>query len=108
MSNSARESCTKRLFDSGAPDVEAQVRSHARFDQICDALAASSNKGISGGGGSPADGGSVTAMPGVELAGPGSSQGQAGVTPSTLLTLTYTYTLHLDLDLPDLDIAYTA
>ena len=47
----------------GAPDVEAQVRSHARFDQIRDALAASSDEGVSGGGGSPADGENDTAMP---------------------------------------------
>ena len=47
----------------GAPDVEAQVRSHARFDQIRDELAASSDEGVSGGGGSPADGGNDTAMP---------------------------------------------
>ena len=37
----------------GAPDVEAQVRSHERFDQIRDALAASSNEGVSGGGECP-------------------------------------------------------
>ena len=54
----------------GAPDVEAQVRSHARFDQIRDALAASSDEGVSGGGGAPADGGNDTAMPEAELAGP--------------------------------------
>ncbi len=54
----------------GAPDVEAQVRSHARFDQIRDALAASSDEGISGCGGAPADGGNDTAMPEAELAGP--------------------------------------
>jgi hypothetical protein len=43
---------------------------HARFDQIRDALAASSDEGISGGGGVPADGGNNTAMPEAELAGP--------------------------------------
>ena len=54
----------------GAPDVEAQVRSHARFDQIRDALAASSDEGGSGGGGAPADGGNDTARPEAERVGP--------------------------------------
>lgn len=54
----------------GAPDVEAQVRSHALFDQIRNALSSSSAVGVSGGGGAPADGGNDTAMPEVELAGP--------------------------------------
>ncbi len=53
----------------GAPDVEAQVRSHARFATIRDALAASSDEGISGGGGLPADGKNDTAMPEAELVG---------------------------------------
>ncbi len=53
-----------------APDVEAQVRSHARFATIRDALAASSDEGISGGGGAPADGKNNTAMPEAELVGP--------------------------------------
>ncbi len=54
----------------GGPDVEAQVRSHARIDQKRDALAASSDEGVSGGGGAPADGGNDTVMPEAELAGP--------------------------------------
>ncbi len=54
----------------GATDVEAQVRSHALFDQIRNALASSSNEGVSGGGRAPADGGNDTAMSEVELAGP--------------------------------------
>ena len=54
----------------GAPDVEAQVRSHARFATIRDALVASSNEGVSGCGGAPVDGGNSTAMPEAELVGP--------------------------------------
>jgi hypothetical protein len=54
----------------GAPDVEAQVRSHARFATIRDALAASSDEGVSGGGGAPADGGNDTVRPEAELVGP--------------------------------------
>ena len=54
----------------GAPDIEAQVLSHARFDQIRDALAASSDEGVSGGRGAPADCGNDTDMPEAELAGP--------------------------------------
>ena len=46
------------------------MRSHARFDQIRDALAASSDEGVSGGGGAPVDSGNDTAMPEEELVGP--------------------------------------
>ncbi len=53
----------------GAPDVEAQVRSHARFTKKRDALEASSNEGVSGCGGVPVDGGNNTAMPEEELVG---------------------------------------
>ncbi len=46
------------------------MRSHARFATIRDALAASSDEDVSGGGGAPAYGGNDTAMPKAELVGP--------------------------------------
>ena len=54
----------------GAPDGRSASALIRTLDQIRDAPAASSDEGVSGGGGAPADGGNDTAMPEAELAGP--------------------------------------